>query len=207
MMADTEHTGSGATSAYPLQWPVAVSRTLPHRRGTPQFKSSIAAATRDIRNEVKLLGGKLSVISTNLELRNDGLPYANQKQPADPGVAVYFQHKGKALVFACDRWVKVELNMRAIVLTISALRGIARWGSTDMLDQAFNGFAALPGPTPSWPAPEQWWQVLGVDPHASPADIDAAYRVKAKAAHPDAGGSDAAMARLNAARDQAMLSA
>jgi len=139
----------------------------------------------------------LPVLSSNLALRNDGLPYANQRQPSDPGAAVYFQRRGKSLVFACDRWDKVEHNLRAIAKTIEALRGIERWGSSDLMERAFNGFEALP-------APEQWWQVLGVGQGAGRDEISRAYRDKARAAHPDQGGSHAAMARLNAARDQAL---
>jgi DnaJ-domain-containing protein 1 len=92
----------------------------------------------------------------------------------------------------------VKDNVRAVGKTIEALRGIERWGASDMMERAFSAFEALP-------APEQWWQVLGVSASASAAEIDAAYRAKARAAHPDTGGSDAAMARLNAARDRARL--
>jgi len=97
------------------------------------------------------------------------------------------------------------LGMRQRMLTpthlvslarIEALRGIDRWG-VGTIEQAFTGYQALP-------APEQWWQVLGVSATATREQIDAAYRVKAKAAHPDHGGSNAAMARLNSARDQAL---
>jgi hypothetical protein len=42
-------------------------------------------------NEIKLLGGRLPVISTNVRLRRDGLPYANDHVPDDKGAAVYFQ--------------------------------------------------------------------------------------------------------------------
>ena len=30
------------------------------------------------------------ILSMNVDLRRDGLPYANYKEPIDPGVAVYF---------------------------------------------------------------------------------------------------------------------
>jgi curved DNA-binding protein CbpA len=46
--------------------------------------------------------------------------------------------------------------------------------------------------------------VLGVGQHAPRAQIEAAYRELARKAHPDTGGSNAAMARLNAARDAAL---
>lgn len=83
-----------------------------------------------------------------------------------------------------------------IAAHIEALRGQERWGVAD-LRQAFAGHVALP-------APEQWWQILGVGMQATRTEILAAWRDKARTAHPDAGGSDAAMARLNAARDEAL---
>jgi len=50
-------------------------------------------------------------------------------------------------------------------------------------------------------------EVLGLASGASAADIEAAYREKAKTAHPDkAGGSAEAMAELNAARSMALRS-
>lgn len=40
--------------------------------------------------ELRLLGAKGLVVSTNVELRLDGLPYSESRHIADPGVAVYF---------------------------------------------------------------------------------------------------------------------
>ena len=64
-----------------------------------------------------------------------------------------------------------------------------------MIERAFSGFVALPAPK----APHE---VLGVEPNATGAEIDAAYRRKAKALHPDVpGGVQNAMAELNVTRD------
>lgn len=187
-----------ATPAYPLQWPSGVPR---ERNPSPSpFTATIKSADEDIRREVRLMGGTLPVVSSNLELRRDGLPYAGQRQPDDAAVAVYFMRRGRQMVFACDKWRKVEDNMRAIAKTIEALRGIERWGSSDLMERAFTGFEALP-------APEQWWQVLGVPQKATADEIRNAYRAKARSAHPDQGGSTAAMARLNAARDTGVVAA
>lgn len=46
-------------------------------------------------DQIRLLGGKQPTLSSNLEVCRDGLPYANQRQQSDPGVAVYFVSKGK----------------------------------------------------------------------------------------------------------------
>lgn len=140
-----------------------------------------------------MLGGRNAVISSNIQLRQDGLPYANRRAPDDAGVAVYFAYKGRQMCFACDKWRDVYDNIYAIGKTIEALRGIERWGTGDMVEQAFMGFVALP-------APKSANEILGVKPGASIEEIDAAFRAKAKAAHSDLGGNDAAMAELNEAR-------
>lgn len=157
---------------------------------------SFADARNGLLREIRLLGGTMPVLSTNVTLRRDGLPYAGQRQPEDKGAAVYFSHKGKQMCFACDRWDKVEDNLQAISKTIEALRGIERWGTGEMVQQAFTGFVALPSDSP--------WEALGLKPGAGRAEVEAAYREKAKRCHPDAGGSHEQMARLNAARDELM---
>jgi hypothetical protein len=48
---------------------------------------------------------------------------------------------------------------------------------------------------------EEAYQVLGLKPGASEAEIRAAYHRLMRAAHPDAGGSDWLAARINQARD------
>lgn len=49
----------------------------------------------------------------------------------------------------------------------------------------------------------EWWRVLGVKPDANKDEVMAAYRRKAKQAHPDVGGSAAKMAEINRARAEA----
>ena len=149
--------------------------------------------------QIKLLGGTYVVLSSNVPLRNDGLPRAGQPQPQDKGVAVYFLRRGKQMVFACDRWNKVEDNLRAIEKTIDAVRGMDRWGASEMMERAFTAFEALP-------PPRSCWDILGIRPGASEEEINAAYRSKARSAHPDTGGSQTAMAELNRAREEAIRS-
>ena len=140
------------------------------------------AVTRDcLLHEIHLLGGTLPVLSTNMPLRLGRVcPTLNFRQPEDKGVAVYFTLKGQQMCFACDRWDSVADNVHAIRKTIEALRGIERWGTGDMVQQAFTGFIALPSNSP--------WAVLGLKPDANPDEIKAAYREKARTATPDQGG-------------------
>jgi hypothetical protein len=101
-------------------------------------------------------------------------------------------------VLACDKWNRPEDNLWAIAKHIDALRGQARWG-VGSVEQAFAGYAALPhrsGPDP--------WEVLGVQQTATEAEVLAAFRHKARAAHPDTGGSHDAFAELSQAKDIAL---
>jgi hypothetical protein len=156
-------------------------------------------------NEVRLIGGSNAVISTDLELRKDGLPYSNQRQPSDQGAAVYFtvRKNGKLhqMAFACDRWDRIADNIHAIAKTIDALRGVERWGTGSMVEAAFSGFTSLPAPeaNKSWRTRfSEWGYVI-----RNSTDVDEAYRLLAKRFHTDTGGGHEDIVALNTARDEA----
>jgi DnaJ-like protein len=178
---------------WPLQWPIGRPRIQQGR--SSRFKTDFLSAVQLLRTEARRLGADHLVISSNMELRPNGLPYMDRREPEDEGVAVYFIYKEQPMCFACDMWDKVGDNIYAIARTMKALRGIERWGAGEMFRQAFTAFTA-----PSMPKSPH--EILGVRPDATRQEIDAAYRRKAKLFHPDApGGSDSAMVALNKARD------
>lgn len=191
-------------TAYPLCWPHGQARTPQNRQKRAPFNIGADKALNELVREIKMLGGRDVIISSNVPVRKDGLPYADAARRiiSDPGVAVYFSYKGAPRCFACDKWDMPKDNVRAIGKTIEALRGIARWGSGDMMDRAFSGYTALPAPGPRRRA---WYQVLGVLPSAPFDEIKAAYRDRARTFHPDNGGSHEQMAEINAAFDEACL--
>jgi hypothetical protein len=160
---------------------------------------TVAQATARLMLELDRLGAGGELLSTNLDVRLDGLPRSGQRAPEDPGVAVYFRFGGDRC-FACDRWNRVADNIAAIAAHIAAIRAIDRYGVGTM-EQAFAGYAALPASS------EEWWLVLGVGRDASADEVDSAYRRLAREHHPDVGGDTNQMARLNAARDAARRSA
>jgi len=178
--------------AYPLHWPDGFQRAK--YRSRSKFKVASFSVTRDrLIREIKLLGGTEIILSTNIPLRNDGLPYARGANPADPGVAVYFKMKGQPRSLACDTWKLVEDNLHALELTVAAMRGLDRWGCSDMLDRVFRGFTALPAPTQAKP----WWEVLQCKQTDHIDDIEENFRHLAKRMHPDLGGSVSKMTELN----------
>lgn len=184
--------------AFPLQWPTHVRRS--RSRTWSQFKQTMLTAQRALDYELSLLGASQVVVSTNYGPRKrDGSLYANARlYDNDPGVAVYFVRKGQKQVIACDKYAEGWENIYAVAKTIEALRGIERWGSSQMLDQAFTGFAALPQST----VVACWWDVLGVSRDAGSDIVDQAYRALVRKHHPDvAGGDHDRMSEINSAYD------
>jgi hypothetical protein len=183
--------------AYPLHWPSGRERVVSYKRQRGRFKVTLATARDNAIHELRLLGAKYVVVSTNIPTRRDGLPYASGPAPADPAVAVYFDYKGDSHVFACDKWDKIEHNLQAVGKTVEALRGIKRWGSADMMKRAVNAFKALPA------SGDDWRSVLNVRGSADLAAVKARYRALAAQAHPDRGGSEHQMIRINQAWEAA----
>jgi hypothetical protein len=181
---------------YPLQWPEGLPRN--ERREDSRMKATMAVAMQNVRTSLRLFGQDTGKAVTNPTLSsNVGGLSLDDRSPADPGIAVWFDWDGAQRCIAVDRYRKPHENLQAIHHIIEARRTEMRHGGLHIVRQTFKGFTALPAP-----AGESWWQVMGFDcPPATAAAIEAQYRVKAKQAHPDAGGSDTAMARLNAARD------
>jgi hypothetical protein len=88
----------------------------------------------------------------------------------------------------------IEENAQALHKTVEAMRGIDRWGASDVLARTFAGFKQITDAT-------SWRTVLGLDDNG-PVTIAAAkqaYRALMFSGHPDRGGSDARVIELNAA--------
>ena len=192
--------------AYPLAWPQGWPRKKSYQRSRAKFSTSgrvlsVMDGIQRVLLELERLGAKRDdlVISTDIPTRLDGLPRSD-RTVADPGVAVYWRKGKDTRCMAVDRYDRVADNLAAIAATLEAMRAIERHGGAEILDRAFTGFVALP-------APEQWWQVLGVAESATCEEIDTAWRRLAAQHHPDRGGNSAQMARINTARDQGLARA
>jgi hypothetical protein len=160
---------------------------------------SVAEGRRVVADQVRLFGGRDLIISSNLELRLDGNPRSNQKQPADRGVAIFFKRKDDDVALACDIYTTVEDNLWALCRTLDALRQIERDGSPSLINRAFKGFAALPDPNT-----KKWWEVLNLPETADDVTIRRTYLQLAKQYHPDAGGDAVMFDQVQKAYDLAM---
>lgn len=206
---------------YPLSWPDGWKRTPQHARKRAKFSKAsfssgykskvdvtIAEGTKRVLYEAQRLGVRDgdAILSTNIVLRLDGFPRSDQKEPADPGAAVYWKlptdrtHK----VMAIDRYDRVADNLAAVAATLEAMRAIERHGGAQILERAFTGFEALPAPK-GHEGHRNWWDVMRFPSQDGQTveSIKARYRLMAAELHPDAGGTDAKMAELNGAYAQA----
>jgi len=165
------------------------------RRQSRFGQRTLEKAYFELVNQLRLLGARAVVVSTNVPLRNDGRPYSNPGRMDDPGVAVFFRLAGRDYCMPCDCWRTVEENVYAIAKHVAAMSGQLRWGVASV-EQAFAGFKALPASDP--------FGRLGLHEGASVAAIEAAFRERAVTCHPDKGGSHEVMAELNRAREEAL---
>lgn len=174
------------------------------RKGMVAVSLSVGDALGRLFAELRRLGltdaGEY-ILSSNLRVRLDGTPYTDQASLIpDPGIAIYFRLKGADRVLACDKWNRAADNVAAIAAHIAAIRAIERYG-VGTLEQAFAGYAGLPSKGSTWRT------TLGFafDQAVTSAQVEAAFRARAREAHPDtATGSHDAMASLTAARAEAL---
>ncbi len=178
------------TTAYPLSWPAGFARAT--RREPGRFKTTLAAALRNVETSLRLFGQDSRkpvssiVLSSNVTL--------GAERPADPGVAVYFTWEQMQVCIPVDRYDTVAANLQAIHHIIEARRVELRHGTLALVRASFAGFKALPAPN--------WRAVLGPSIRTA-EEVEARYRDLARERHPDRGGTDASMAELNEARDAA----
>jgi len=213
-------------TSYPLSWPRGYVRTDAGNRQFAKFSKVQSQPGQSWKSTAKLtvadaLGRLMDaisaftragkewrinpdnvVVSTNVRTRVDGLPISGQKEPKDPGVAVYLEKDGKPIVLCCDKWTRLADNIAAVAATLDAMRSLERWGVAES-ERVFTGFTALPAPGDS--QARTCWEVLGIPCTRDRDQINVAYRNKTRECHPDRpGGSHDRMAELNTARDQAL---
>jgi hypothetical protein len=164
------------------------------RREKGTFKTTLAGALKNVQDSLRLFGrdsGKPVsgvVLSSNVVLGAD--------RPADPGVAVWFTWEGVQYCIPVDRYETPAANLQAIHHVLEARRVELRHGTLALVRATFAGFRSLPAPA----AARNWRGVIGVGPDVRdmPA-VRSAFKKAASKAHPDKGGSDAAMSELNTA--------
>lgn len=112
----------------------------------------------------------------------------------EAAVTVVFTKDGRQIVLSLDTQSRPVDNLRALYLCLEDMRMLDARGLAQTAQSAYMQLAAPK-------AERDPYEVLGLRPGATAEEINGIWRIKSRSAHPDAGGSNEAMAELNAARD------
>ncbi|QXN73972.1 DnaJ-like chaperonin [Microbacterium phage Blab] len=181
------------------EWPGAHTRSrrsAPFRYGGKPVK--LTTTLSELDTELRAVAAKdaeLLVAIDPAKFRRDGRPYANAIAE-HPGVILSFEiPKLGRVSYPCDTFTTWEDNLRAVVLSLEALRKVDRYGTTQHREQ-YRGFLAIEAtaaPAGFSSAEDALMFLAGVTglPYA---DYEVAYLLRrAKmVTHPDRPGGDAA---------------
>ncbi len=184
--------------------------TPSHARQRSRFAAPYTKTVKELARELDAIGAKNVVILADCdesEIRRDGMIRSDARLRG-PGIVVCMDSKYGALKYPCDKFTQWESNLRAIALSMEALRKVDRYGVTKRGEQ-YTGWKQLPSnatPAEEWACVEDAMrylsQVAGFTTVSfSVSDLTEAYRRAARKAHPDAGGSTELMSKVNRAKD------
>lgn len=157
--------------------PLPVWPHKPSQRRGSQFATPYARTLDQLEREVGYLGGRDVTIGIGLEerdIRLDGMPRANARTVNHPGVEISFDTRSYGrLTYATDQFWDWQDNVRAVALSLEALRAVERYGVSK--GRQYAGFSLLT----AGPSQEQ----LGRELVERYGTVAAALR----ATHPDTG--------------------
>lgn len=182
------------------------------QRKRSRFEASLSDTIALLERELRLLDppvpkwprSVLQIALREQDFRIDGMPRAGSN-PAHPGVILNIETDNKpVLSFPCDTFTHWHDNLRAIVLTLEALRKVDRYGVTQT-GQQYRGWQAIESkPTVdaacvllariAWPNENDEHQASWAPKIATDEQIGRnAYRQARAKAHPDRHNGDQAL--------------
>jgi hypothetical protein len=129
-------------------WPHKPTPTYQQKPWPNGRKITITSALDAVDDELRRMGcARRAYIEADIDekhIRLDG-ELRSSATTRSPGCIIYASHRTLGeLRWACDRFSKLQFNIRAIAATIEALRSVDRYGCVRD-QQQFTGFKALPG--------------------------------------------------------------
>lgn len=169
-------------------WPGAFTKRRTPSRFTADLKSTMKILTKE-QNALEAKNVRIQIAVPASQFRLDGMPYATAK-PEHPGLILTMDTKHGPLSYPCDTFTTWQENLRAIALSLEALRRADEYGVTKHGEQyrgnlaieatavgvRFNDFSA---------AVVQIMQVTNWDRDAVTADLPKAIRTAKFRTHPD----------------------
>lgn len=188
---------------------IQLERPSDLRTRRSEFGSTYSRTLSLLQRELGKLGASNIVIQAGFrpnQIRNDGWPYSSAR-PEHPAVVISFRSSVKdcEMAFPCARYDRYEDNVRAIALSLEALRSVDRYGVTQKAEQ-YRGWTALPAGVSDGMTPGQaaiWLASISAIPKdyilESEETRQKAYRIAARKLHPDTGGTSEDFTKLGKA--------
>ena len=178
------------------KWPG--TQTLPSERKRSQFSAKWSTTIELLETELEHLKAREIVLQADCDqsqIRLDGHLRSDAKLRG-PGIVLSFECPSGAMSFPCDRFLDWQANVRAIALSLEALRSVDRYGVTQHAEQ-YRGWAKLPGPSPEFPGVTEaraWlFRVLEIRSFEEVGGLDRLRTIGTLRFHPDRNGGDAAL--------------
>lgn len=117
------------------------------KRKRAAFLATYERSKGDLADELRRLGASEATLYIDVlpgHVTRDGRLHA-QYRPLSPRIVLEAETRNGKLFFAFDRYEKWTDNLRALALTLEALRNVDRWGGTKSGEQ-YKGWAQLPAP-------------------------------------------------------------
>lgn len=185
------------------------------RRRAP-FKVDRETALADVSYELEHLGATSFVLEIDISaywVNADGTLRKGARAEG-PRIVISAETDKGPMRMACDTYDQGTGNIRAIGLTLTALRAVTRYGAATKGEQ-YTGWLAIPASTTLTTRTEAAWVTLWREATGEEGTMPKEnrtiemmkeyYREAVKCAHPDVGGTDDRMAAVNRARETILL--
>lgn len=165
-----------------------------------RFDSSWGKTLDLLEAELRHLRARDITIEIDLEprdIRNDGWPRSSAS-PRTPAVIVSCETSHGRMALPCDRYLDWKDNIRAIALSLQALRAVDRYGVTQLAEQ-YRGWTQIAPSSNDDDPVAVIARFAGLAMDAARRDLRAAFRAAARKVHPDHGGSTVDFVKLQRA--------
>jgi DnaJ-domain-containing protein 1 len=184
-----------------IDWPAGFERTTADdREPNRSFEVSMSDAFDNLEAELCRQEVDDFRYEFDAQARNkDQRPYS-RANPDDPSFVVRWTKDADQFAVACDAYSRLRDNVHAVGKYVNEKGRMQRRPVTTGKSEFAN--AQLPsGDEETIVAAEPAHAVLGVDPDASDAEVQAAYQDAVKEVHPDHGGSAEALREVRRAKE------
>lgn len=184
------------------EWPAPLRGQDDRRQSA--FAAPLSTTLQQLERELRAVGAleqELLIAIPPEQFRRDGQPRADARA-LHPGVVLQFRTDLGRLAYPCDSFTSWQDNLRAITLSLEALRKVDRYGVTAHGEQ-YRGFLALEAPAAEPSAfataedAERWLRRMYQT--GEPLNLRQLVRKAKRLAHPDAGGTTDIFLRVVAA--------